>query len=133
MKMNRYFQSGTSLLEVLISIIVLALGLLGYAGLQSVSMKNNHNAYMRSQATVLASDGLDRLRVNFTGGTASADIAAWKTEVANVLPSGVGDIQLLANNKVRVTVTWRDTGDNAERTFITESKVCDPNPAVVCP
>lgn len=123
MKMNRHYQKGTSLLEVLISVVVLALGLLGYAGLQSVSMKNNHNAYMRSQATVLAADGLDRLRANQAGGTASAEITAWKTEVANAMPAGVGNIEVLANNKVRVTITWHDTGDDAARTFITESRI----------
>lgn len=125
MKMNKRHQQGTSLLEVLISVIVLALGLLGFAGLQSVSMKNNHNAYMRSQATVLAADGIDRLRANKVGGTASAELTAWKTEVANTLPGASAKIDLLGTTpqKIRVEITWHDTGDNTTRTFITESGI----------
>jgi type IV pilus assembly protein PilV len=44
--------------------VVLAVGLLGLAGLQATSLKNNQSAYNRSQATQLASDMADRLRAN---------------------------------------------------------------------
>jgi type IV pilus assembly protein PilV len=57
-------QDGFTLLEVLIAIVVLALGLLGLAGLQAASLRNNHSAYLRSQATLLAYDMADRMRAN---------------------------------------------------------------------
>jgi type IV pilus assembly protein PilV len=57
-------QAGFSLIEVLISALILSIGLVGVAGLQAVSLKNNQSAYMRSQATALAYDLADRMRTN---------------------------------------------------------------------
>ena len=57
---------GFTLIEVLVSVLVLAIGLLGLASLQANSMKHNHNAYLRSQATVLAYDIIDRMRANIS-------------------------------------------------------------------
>lgn len=56
--------SGFTLIEVLIATLVLALGLLGLAGLQASSLRNNLSAYHRSQATQLAYDLADRMRVS---------------------------------------------------------------------
>ena len=54
--------SGFTLLEVLITLIVLSVGLLGLAGLQTMSLRNNHDAYLRNQATIQANDLVERLR-----------------------------------------------------------------------
>jgi type IV pilus assembly protein PilV len=56
--------SGFTLIEVLIAALVLAVGLLGLAGLQATSIKNNLSAYNRSQVTQLAYDMTDRMRAN---------------------------------------------------------------------
>jgi len=56
--------SGFSLVEVLVAVFVLAIGLLGVAGLQISGMKNNHTAYVRTQASSLAANLSDRMRVN---------------------------------------------------------------------
>jgi len=58
--------TGFTLIEVLIAMLVLAVGLLGLAGLQATSLKNNQSAYNRSQATQLAYDMADRIRSNLT-------------------------------------------------------------------
>jgi len=60
--MNR--AKGFTLVEVLVSMIVLSIGLLGLAGLQATSLRNNQSAYYRSQATFLAYDIADRMRAN---------------------------------------------------------------------
>mgnify|MGYP001815002980 CR=1 FL=1 len=57
-------QQGMTLLEVLIALLVLSIGLLGMAGLQATSIRNNQSAYMRSQASILAYDAIDRMRAN---------------------------------------------------------------------
>ena len=59
--------TGFTLIEVLIAMLVLAVGLLGLAGLQATSLKNNQSAYNRSQATQLAYDMADRMRANVAG------------------------------------------------------------------
>ena len=58
---------GFTLIEVLIAMLVLAVGLLGLAGLQATSLRNNQSAYNRSQATQLAYDLADRIRANVAG------------------------------------------------------------------
>lgn len=60
-------QTGFTLLEVLVTAVILAVGLLGLAGLQVFGLRNNHNAYMRSQANLLAYDMIDRMRANRGG------------------------------------------------------------------
>lgn len=56
--------NGFTLLEALVSIVVLAIGLLGLAGLQTTGLKNNLSAYNKSQATLLAYEMVDRMRAN---------------------------------------------------------------------
>jgi len=58
---------GFTLLEVMVTIIVLALGLLGLASLQVFSLKNNHVSYYRAIASQQAYDMEDRLRANLAG------------------------------------------------------------------
>lgn len=64
--MNYHKQQGLSLLEILITALILSLGLLGLAGLQVQSLSFNHSAYLRSQATMLAYEMADRVRANST-------------------------------------------------------------------
>ncbi len=64
-------QSGFSLIEVLVSTIVLSIGLIGIASLQAASLSNNQSLYMRSQATAMAYDMADRMRANVSSATAS--------------------------------------------------------------
>jgi type IV pilus assembly protein PilV len=58
---------GFTLIEVMIAVFILGIGLLGVAGLQSVSSSMNQQSYMRSQATLLADDIADRMRANPLG------------------------------------------------------------------
>ncbi len=56
--------AGFTLIEVLVALVVLAIGLLGLAGLQTAGLKYDHSAYQYSQATQAAYDILDRMRAN---------------------------------------------------------------------
>lgn len=59
---KRHNQKGFTLVEVLVTVLVLAVGLLGLAGLQLAGMKSNRSAYLRSQAVIATYDLLDRMR-----------------------------------------------------------------------
>ncbi len=115
-----YLEFGTTLMEVLVSLLVLSFGLLGIAGVQSVSLRNNQAAYYRTQATMLTSEAIERMRGNKIGvangdydnaaGAATAtcftvagctsaemadqDVLDWTASVAAALPGGVGIICL---------------------------------------
>jgi len=65
--MNR--QIGITLVEVLVAILVLAIGLLGIAGLQTAAMGTNFNSYQYTQAAILAQSMVERMRANPTGVT----------------------------------------------------------------
>jgi type IV pilus assembly protein PilV len=120
---------GVSLIEVLVTVVILAIGMLGLAGLQGNALRGNTSAYMRSQATFLAYDMLDRMRVNRTAavdnqaydvaigstsptGTDALDVqevAAWKTALTE-LSAGDGAIDCVpATDVCYVTVRWNDT------------------------
>ena len=61
---QRRRQSGISMLEVLISVFVVAIGLLGIAALQFMSKRSNFEAVQRTTATLLAHDIIERMRAN---------------------------------------------------------------------
>lgn len=145
-------QSGFTLLEVLVAMLVLSIGLLGLAGLMASSMRNNQSAYHSTQATWLAYDILDRLRANRTvalaggygaanalgspadcstaapsGSIAAQDIAGWKNMIACALPEGDGSITITpADRHVSITVQWNDsraTDGDDDRQLTVESQL----------
>lgn len=110
-------QSGSTLIEVLITVLVLSIGLLGMATLQFDAMKLNHDSFLRSQAVNLAYDMSDRIRVNRSGANAGdysitiaataptvvttpstpeeiadLDMNTWLNDLAAELPAGDGSI-----------------------------------------
>lgn len=56
--------AGFGMLEVLISIVLVTIGLLGLAGLQARAITAEFESYQRGQAVMLASDMVDRIRMN---------------------------------------------------------------------
>ena len=70
MKMNRYIrQSGASMIEVIVTIIVVAVGLLGVASLQANTMRFLKVANLRADATQSAYEITERMRANGGGIT----------------------------------------------------------------
>jgi type IV pilus assembly protein PilV len=61
---NAARSGGFTLIEVLVSLVILAIGLLGIAKLMLFSSHSNDSAYLRSQATALAYEILDDMRAN---------------------------------------------------------------------
>jgi type IV pilus assembly protein PilV len=131
---------GFSLIEVLISIVILAVALLGTAGLMASSLKNTNTAYYRSQATVLADDVLDRMRANIpaaragnydvqegpayaaaSGSFARFDCEEWIANLAETLPGGRGTVDVDGNFVATIIILWGD-GETAE-SFRTQSRL----------
>src|SRR5687767_4339306 len=76
-------QRGTSLIEVLVTILILAFGLLGLAGLQSRLQVSDMESYQRAQALVLLDDMASRINSN------RAAAADYVTGTANPLGTGM--------------------------------------------
>jgi type IV pilus assembly protein PilV len=125
-----------SLVEVLVTLVSTSVGLLGIAALQLVSVKSNHEAQARLQATALTASMLDSMRANRAGvlsgeyraiafnatgnalTVAGADLAAWQREIDRILPGGsliaAGAIEQPANsNLVVITIRWGQEASDA--------------------
>lgn len=57
-------QHGVGLIEILVSVVILAIGLLGMAGLQANALRGNQSSYARSQAVMLSYFMLDMMRAD---------------------------------------------------------------------
>lgn len=145
-------QHGATLIEVLVAIVVLAIGLLGMAMLQVTSVQSNHSAYYRSQVTILASDLADRMRANRTAALGSAyefefptsssthtvsgtqaqkDKAEWLNALAMTLPEGTGQVEK-TGTLVTISVRWNDNrgrikaandADTSTETFVYRTEI----------
>lgn len=126
-------ESGFTLLEVLVALLVLSIGLLGLAGLTASSMRNNLSASHRSQAIWQAYDIVDRMRANRasaiagayntafvatpvctttapSGTVAQRDLAAWRNQIACAMPDGNGSVAVNAGTRQAVIVIrWNDS------------------------
>ena len=58
---------GFSLIEVMVTLVVISLAALGMASLQTVTVRTNTHALLESQAATLAQDVIERIRANATG------------------------------------------------------------------
>lgn len=112
-------QQGTTLIEVLIAVVIISIGLLSVAALQTVALKSNNGSYYRSQATFLAYDLADRIRAapesaengDYNDGQAG-DRAEWDARVVDRLGSGaVGQVVIVSGstaNQASITIQWND-------------------------
>ena len=87
-------QHGVALLEVMISVLILAVGLLGLAQLQILTLKYNESAYLRSQASTLAANILDRMRANQLA-TQAGNYNFALSDTPPVSPSLLADIDIV--------------------------------------
>ena len=128
---------GFTLIEVMISVLILAIGLLGVASMQTRSLQMNQSAQFASQASILAYDIADRMRANRAaaldgnydralgapvpgGNTPSArDLREWLELMQGVggqpgllpqLPGGItgGAIAVDNNGNATITIAWLD-------------------------
>ena len=131
-------QQGFSMIEVLVSLLVLSIGLLGLVSLQTLGIRYAYNSYQGTQATLLAYDIIDLMRANkvalsagefsnvattdmYTTATdcfasacspqqlAQHDLRQWKTSIQlNLGPDATGAIVATAANHYTVTINWRE-------------------------
>ena len=112
-------QSGFTLLEVMIALVIFSIGLLGLAGLQAGGLRSNTQAQLRTIATIQAYDMAERIRSNPRGvqdgdynalddttptagdcisntctaaEMATYDYYEWELNTQNALPSGHGTV-----------------------------------------
>lgn len=131
--------AGFTLLEVLIAMLILAIGLLGMASLMLTSLQNNQGAYARAQASTLAYDIVERMRANrpqaelsnspysLSSGSpadsakncqnagctptemAAWDLAQWWADLQTSIPGATATIKQISGRSYEINVTWSET------------------------
>ncbi|PID45322.1 MAG: type IV pilus modification protein PilV [Proteobacteria bacterium] len=85
-KLLRHAQLGFSLMEILISIVVLSFGLLGLGGLQMTALKETNNSHFRTVASLAVTDLADRMRANYTAAEAGQYNSQYDLSTCNTPP-----------------------------------------------
>ena len=141
-QLQRRHSRGFTLTEILVTLVIISVGLLGVAGLHSLSLRNNFDALIRSRASALADEIADRMRTNRTRalagdytinvgstrtGTALADLdlIAWKARLATQLPNGDGSVALAAppSRLVTIIIQWGERDQTNPVTFRTQTEI----------
>ncbi|MEE4184655.1 MAG: type IV pilus modification protein PilV [Gammaproteobacteria bacterium] len=137
-------QGGFTLLESLISLVILSVGMLGIAALYVEGLRAGRTAVYRTTAVNLAADMMDRIRANpqarfaYQGGgalnncvnagnnctaqqMAQEDVLLWTNEVAARMPGGVAANVAVANAGVvdiyTITINWPEPGFDAPLSY----------------
>jgi type IV pilus assembly protein PilV len=140
-------QSGVSMVELLVALLIFSFGMLGLAGLQTRTLSFNQSSLYRSQATALADDLLDRMRVDRSNAISGAydsaitvkstDITAgsvlatnemkdWKAQVESLLPDSRASVAINTPSagSATITIEWDDSrGRDAKQSWQTISRL----------
>jgi type IV pilus assembly protein PilV len=145
---KKHSQIGMTLIEVLISVLILAIGLLGAAAIQLNALKYTDSATLNSQASFIAYDMMDRMRANPdadytltslndapTAGNLTVprdqDLFDFARNVTDFAGAGAAAAIAVSMRAVTITITWNDSrAANAAgslQTFTLKSRVAiDP-------
>jgi type IV pilus assembly protein PilV len=69
---NRRYQTGITLIEILIAVLVLSVGLAGLAGLALSNLRSTANAQFTTQATIVAEEVAEMMRANLSAYESSS-------------------------------------------------------------
>jgi type IV pilus assembly protein PilV len=128
-------QSGSALLEALISVLIFSIALIGLIGIQGQALKQNLQAKFRNDAGFIATRVIGDIQLDAanyvtygnatitgttydsttaSGFTAGSNQRQWADAVANTLPGGrIVVFSNAAETAVTVTVSWVPSGETA--------------------
>lgn len=129
-----FAQAGVTMIEVLIALLIFAIGLLGVAGMQTLALKSTNNSNIRTLVNIHAYEIAERMRANMpaaedgeydgitsvTGVTdcmpscTPAELAAldgdeWITNLQSDVPTATASVDY-ANGTATITINWTERG-----------------------
>lgn len=137
-------QRGDTMIEVLVTMVIIAVGVLGTAALQVTTLKNLSTSHSASIAALVADDFSERMRANPIAALdgayvhqtapnapsdcvanvctldqlATYDMGVWWEEMSTVLPSAKGVVERLpGTNTFSVTVHWDEDRSGSTNTM----------------
>jgi type IV pilus assembly protein PilV len=136
-------QRGDTMIEVLVTMVIIAVGVLGTAALQVTTLKNLSSSHSASVAALVANDFSERMRANPTAALnndyvhdslpntqtdcvgnactpdqlANYDMEVWWQEMTLVLPSAKGVVErIVGTDTFSVTVHWDEDRSGSSNT-----------------
>ena len=109
MSITKTTQTGFTLLEVMVALVIFSIGLLGLAGMQSAGVRHNQISYSRTVATQLAYDMADRIRNNPTANYE----AAIPSGVPNCVTGVCNSVQLAGFDRLEWNTAINNPNINA--------------------
>lgn len=118
-------EQGFTMVEVLVAMIILAIGLLGVAGMQALSLKQTSNSAVRSLVTMHAYELSERMRAEFDDvavfektvssncSGCDAKLSAWQTRLVEDVPTASSAVDVTTNADrtfAEITVNWTERG-----------------------
>lgn len=138
-------QRGTSLIEVLIAVLVMAVGAMGVAAMQVVSLRNSQSSLERTQVAVATYSILDSMRANRTAATqgfydtartctvpatndslVGSDLSRWYTELQEGINTNACASIDCNGDVCTVVVEWNDeraSGGADDQSLTTTSRI----------
>ena len=138
---------GVGLIEVMVSVLILAVGLLGIAAMQAMALRGGQSSLETSMAVMQTNGILEAMRANRanaaaydTGGMvcgtgaggslAANDVDSWITSMKQSITGDVDDTTTCGQiedcpDACVITVQWDDSraGGGSTRTLVTESRI----------
>lgn len=119
---SRKQESGSVLIEALVSVLIFSMGILALVGLQGAMVKNSSDAKYRSDASFIAQERLGRM---WADPTNVANYIEEDTPIA-MLPNGKRTVTVGARRFATVTVTWEAPGMDEHR-YVTSAFISAAN------
>jgi type IV pilus assembly protein PilV len=145
---GRKSSRGVSLIEVLVSVLILGIGMLGIAAMQATALSNSQSSIERTQAVLHTYSIFDAMRANrdaaltdafspagdtglmcappVGGNFAANTVRQWVTDIIASNQTGCGRIRNVGNGVFEITVQWNDqrgTGGAAAQQLVTVSRL----------
>jgi len=118
---------GSSLLEALVALTLLAIATLGTMAGFTVALRSSHSALLRIRAVELAAELAEQWRAAAAGST--VDLGAWQQAVALQLPQPDPpqlDCQGDRPKACRITLRWADRADSAKASHVSLIELAPP-------
>ncbi len=129
---SNFRQRGVTLIEVLIAMLVLGIGLLGVAALQSSSIRSTHNSFERTRAVIVTENLVELMRINTAqaqagsfafddcAGDAALGTDDWIADVQQATRPGTCPIIDWDGTLYTIWITWDDERQNTQNQYMTQ-------------
>lgn len=121
-------QSGMTLIEILVALLIFSFGLLGFVGLQARAIQYSTSSEDSNRAALAANEIAAAMQLQQTVSLPASAVSAWQGRVTTLtaaggLPNATATITATAASQATITITWRAnsaSGANSTNQYVTQ-------------